>query len=611
MLTDCLFPRSPRAPGDSDTEAQPLLRSGQVDTPAPVPATWPTMKRVLRVVFTRQSTATRALAWLFCGSLVRELIVYQSGSLSSQFYQILLNKDQAGFWNLMAWAVGITAASATAKTSVTWLHDLLALQVRDTLVRHLHGVYFSHLPALVARPPSAARDDNLDQRIAQDTDRLASKLADVVENLLLAPFLVASYTWSLASLSGWTSPAIIYAYFVVGAGVSSRLVHYVAGAVAAADRAEAEFRGYHAHVAARRESLAFLGPAAHRGEQRRATAIWTALARQVRGVMRRHWVMSSVTEFFSYLGAILNYLVVAIALFSGRYDGLSQAELGAVISQNAFVAIYLVFKLTSVISLLNTVSDMAGHAARVAAVLDLGDVPVADTRATVVSADSPDLAVDRATVTTPDGTVLFSDLSLRFPATAWTLVRGPSGTGKTGILRCLAGLWSVARGTVRLPGTLRVFYLPQHPYFVPGTLHDQLRVGADTAPVDPVFAAQVLGYLGLAHLIKPGSESDQRPLAYYTGTLSPGEQQRLAIARVLVQLPGFALPAPGEVPPKLVGLPTAWVVLDEADGAIDQAGRERVWRALRAARVAVVAVSHRTASSAEEGGWFDRVEVVG
>jgi len=43
-----------------------------------------------------------------------------------------------------------------------------------------------------------------------------------------------------------------------------------------------------------------------------------------------------VVNVIDYVGAILSYLIIAIALFGGKYDHLSVTELGAQISRVRF-----------------------------------------------------------------------------------------------------------------------------------------------------------------------------------------------------------------------------------------------------------------------------------
>ena len=83
-------------------------------------------------------------------------------------------------------------------------------------------------------------------------------------------------------------------------------------------------------------------------------------------------------------------------------------------------------------------------------------------------------------IVTPSGVLLTKELSFSLTSGQSLLLTGHNGAGKSSIFRCLGGLWDVPTGTISKPGALssglhaEVFYLPQKPYNVLGTLGDQL-----------------------------------------------------------------------------------------------------------------------------------------
>ncbi|KNE67982.1 hypothetical protein AMAG_13159 [Allomyces macrogynus ATCC 38327] len=540
-----------------------------------------------------------ALVALILGSIVNELIIFQSGSLPSRFYQVLLDQDRKGFDKLIIWGVLVMACSAVAKTACQWLVANLALRIRTALTTALHATYFAHLRMIDAL-------DYPDQRIAQDTDRLATLAADTVHQLLLAPFLIASYTYQLASLSGWLAPVVIFGYFILGSLASAIFIKAVAAVVAAKDKAEGRFRAAHAHVRSGFESILFTSVRAPGAEQVRLDGVFEAVISATRRVMAKHWVMSTVTEFFSYFGSILNYVVVGMALFAGRYDDLDKPALGGVISQTSFVAIYLIFKLTSVISLLNSVSDLAGHALRVSAILEWegdggkGGVGAAEegeeedndedsvTLVQVVDApggasdalrDGEVMALEHASVVVPGSKrVLFPDVSLTVRPNDFLLITGPSGIGKTSLLRVLTGIWPTPTGRAARAADTHV--VPARPYFIPGSLVAQLNFPLPaTAPLPDADAHALLSMVGLSHLTKrAGGVTHPHDRAWFAETLSAGEQHLLAVARAVRHRPRV-------------------VVVDEAGANVDDVAVRHVFAVLRevarATGMAVVAVGHR------------------
>ena len=122
--------------------------------------------------------------------------------------------------------------------------------------------------------------------------------------------------------------------------------------------------------------------------------------------------------------------------------------------------------------------------------------------------------------------------------------RRPSGSGKSTLLRALAGIWPFARGSIALPQ--RCMFLPQRPDMPVGTLRHAVvyPAGPDDVADRDVNAALVA--VGLEQLADQLDAIDDWALR-----LSGGEQQRLALARVLIVKP-------------------AWLFLDEALSAVDE-----------------------------------------
>jgi putative ATP-binding cassette transporter len=180
------------------------------------------------------------------------------------------------------------------------------------------------------------------------------------------------------------------------------------------------------------------------------------------------------------------------------------------------------------------------------------------------------LEIDNLDVQRPDGRSLLGGLALRLTPGEALLIQGASGSGKTTLLRSLAGLWPHARGRVRAPMGPDALFLPQRPYLPLGTLRAALAYPEPQA--DDARLRQVLDQVQLGHL--SGRLDDE---ADWSHTLSIGEQQRLAFARVLLKRPRL-------------------VYLDEASSAMDEGLEHAMYDLLRRElpEAIVVSVGHRS-----------------
>ena len=180
---------------------------------------------------------------------------------------------------------------------------------------------------------------------------------------------------------------------------------------------------------------------------------------------------------------------------------------------------------------------------------------------------------------TPDGgRQLFANLSVEVRAGEHLLIMGNSGTGKSSMLRAIAGLWDRGEGGVVRPPVRRSMFLPQRPYCTLGSLRQQLvypltvdewaRESSDEALL------RALRQVQLGRLADGGAAALDR-VRDWGDELSLGEQQRLAFARVLIAKPALA-------------------ILDEATSALDLQNEAIMYRAIAAVPgITYVSVAHR------------------
>ena len=188
----------------------------------------------------------------------------------------------------------------------------------------------------------------------------------------------------------------------------------------------------------------------------------------------------------------------------------------------------------------------------------------------------------RPQVRDPTGAVVVRDLTVAVPEGGSLLVIGPSGCGKTTLVRALAELWRPSAGTLAVPARARppgVLVLPQRPLLAPGrTLREQLLYPEAAPPSSAEEAEEaelraLLEAVELGHLLDRVAGRWDAPWEGW-GALTPGELQRLGVARVLRRRPALA-------------------VLDEATAAVDEAAEARLYGQVRRAAVAIVSVGHR------------------
>lgn len=110
----------------------------------------------------------------------------------------------------------------------------------------------------------------------------------------------------------------------------------------------------HMQIRSNAESLAFLTGA--RLEEAKTNNKLDVLLKTQHSLYGRQFFLNLGVNMFDYLGSIISYLALAVPIFSGRYDNLSSAELSSLISQNAFVCIYLISTFSTLVDLSSSVT---------------------------------------------------------------------------------------------------------------------------------------------------------------------------------------------------------------------------------------------------------------
>ena len=494
-------------------------------------------------------------AWIALGAY--------SSYLNRDSTNALVGKHLPLFYHLMIWWVAVTALTVFVRVVGLYAGGLLYIEWREWMTHHFIDAGFAY--RAFYRMGVLGKVDNPDQRIADDIGSFVTSTETLTVTLLFAVSGVATYFAILWSISR-SMALMLIAYAIVGTYFSVKIGLRLVGLNYYQERYQADFRFGLVHVRSNVEPIFIYG-----GEQRESNQLRQRFAKVVgnfKELIRWQRNLGFFTESYGGVVGLVPYWFLAGAYVSGHL------QFGQVVqAATAFIA--LNGSLSVIVTNFPSLAEYANVVVRLSEYLEetkaAKEAETDDRPKTEIIEDSG-LGFEHLTLTVPGGErTLVEDLTVDADALEPLLLKGASGTGKTSLLRAMAGLWREGTGKVMRPPLRKVMFLSQRPYMILGSLRDQLTYPRAPEATDEALR-ELLEQVNLPELYdRFGGLDAERSWA---DVLSPGEQQRLAFARLLLNRPDYAL-------------------LDEATSALDPANEEHLYELLRESGIPFLSCGHR------------------
>lgn len=618
------------------------------------------------------------LAGVFALTLATTGISVGFNFLGRDFYNALASKDQEQFTKQLLYYLGAFIGGIPVFVLRDYGRDTLSLRWRAWMTDYYLYRYFENRTFYQIQSQSLI--DNPDQRIVDDLNSFTGTALSFALALFNATIDLVSFSGILLGIYPPLFAALIV-YSIGGTTISVALGKSLVNLNFLQEKKEADFRYGLVRVRENAESVAFYG-----GEKNELQLLLDRFKQSFENYSQL-LISSRNLEFFTsayrYLIQVLPAAVVAPLYFSGKIEfgviNQSYSAFNHVLTD--FSIIVYQFQALSAFSAVidrlgefneflvqqnatqHTGQDRSGikDESTCRPLIDIIDMQVpVSLSGNVFPSDCPLLQLENLTVQTPQYTMtLVENLSLAVYQGQNLLIMGASGSGKTSLLRVIAGLWRSGRGTVKryiihrnveangavfeteigavaignvanwqsevkhpsmglnvmedeeqrvlgessnsaLGGQGVIFFLPQKPYMVLGTLRQQLlypkwsagtgavkddkgswplpgRVGqrsfsTENTPSDEQLV-QVLEAVNLGTLLDRCDGLDSQ--VEWSSVLSLGEQQRLAFARLLLARPTLAL-------------------MDESTSALDEGNEAHLYQQLYDAGITYMSVGHRS-----------------
>ena len=496
------------------------------------------------------------------------------------FYDALQKYDQPVFWAQIGRFTYLAFIAIIIAVYRFYLTQLLEMYWRKWMTGHylqrwLGGNAFYQMELARFSGTAGAMPDNPDQRISEDVNSFTAQTIGLTMGVLNAVVTLASFVGILWGLSGafaislggtsYNIPGFMVWMAVLYCLVGSLITHYIGRSQIwlnfEQQRREADFRHHMVRVREYSEAIAL-----DRGQTVEKTHLDTrflSVLANYLALLKAQKNLIWFTSFFGQAAVVFPMIVAAPRYFS------KVIQLGDLMQINSAFG-----RVQDALSwFVDSYSSLAAWRAttdRLTSFDDAISVASRENRALQIK-DAQALDASGLTVALPTGAVLLADTDLHARPGDRILLQGPSGSGKSTLFRALAGIWPFARGNVAR--THDAMFIPQHPYFPNGSLREALAYPEPASSYTDDAMCQALVDALLPDLVAELDKIDA-----WAQKLSGGEQQRLAVARVLLKQP-------------------AWIFADEATSALDAQAETTLYRKLLAMVAktggGIISIAHR------------------
>lgn len=528
----------------------------------------------------------RWIAYVVLGTIIlinlgQVAISVQLSYWSRDWIDSIQNKNAAEFWRLLfsvwvPWVAILIASNViefilVAVFKIRWRQWTTSRLIARWLDKGTHY-------RLQFNGANGGVVDNPDQRIQEDVNKYINTTYSLTITMIQQISTLISFAVILWGLSAALSipgtdtklPGLLFWISLAYAALGTLITHIIGRKLIPLnfrqEQYEANFRFSLARLREYAEPIALL-----KGE----TAEKQSLGQRFHAVLTNYFeivgVQKWLTAFVQLYGSansVIPYVIAAPFYFAGQISfGVLNQTAGAFSRVDAALS-FFIDRYATLADYKAVVDRLTGFDFAIETAMNRRDA----SKIVAGQASGENMSIPALDLALPEGRQIAQVEKLELKAQQRTLLVGPSGSGKSTLFRAVAGIWPFGAGEIDIPAGKRVMLLPQRPYIPIGALKSAIAYPATPGTFED---AAIRAALEAVHLPALVSRLDEE--ANWSQILSGGEQQRLAVARALLEKPD-------------------WLFLDEATSALDEPLEQAIYAAIREKlpQTSVVSIGHRS-----------------